>query len=144
MAEIRRLGEPNGGAQTLLNAIETFSDWSGMEVKIVKSYVMWVGLRKNDECLDLKLTFRDEPLKIVVKEAPVLYLGFYQSPDGCWKDMVSRVMEESRKVCNKLQKHPLSVDEEEDLAQAIVVSAFRRPAALVPWAMQELNRLEKL
>jgi hypothetical protein len=37
VAEIRRLGEPSGGAQTLLNAIETFSDWSGMEVKIVKS-----------------------------------------------------------------------------------------------------------
>jgi hypothetical protein len=80
----------------------------------------------------------------VVKEASVCYLGFYQSPDGSWKDMVARVMEESRKPCNKLEKHLLSVDEETDLTQAIVVSAFRRPAALVPWAMQELNRLEQL
>ena len=78
----------------------------------------------------------------MAKEAPVRYLGFYQSPDGCWKDMVARVMEESRKVCNKLEKHPLSADEAADLAQAIVVSVFRRPAALVPWAMQELKRLE--
>ena len=30
----------------LLNAIEAFSDWIGMEVKIVKSCGMWVGLRK--------------------------------------------------------------------------------------------------
>ncbi len=44
----------------------------------------------------------------------------------------------------KLEKHPLLADEAADLAQAIVVSAFRRPAALVPWAMQELNRLEQL
>jgi hypothetical protein len=28
--EIRLLGKPNGGNQTLLNVIETFSDWSGM------------------------------------------------------------------------------------------------------------------
>jgi hypothetical protein len=142
VTEIRRLGEPSGGAQTLLNVIETFSDWSGMEVKIVKSCGMWVGLRKKDDRLDLKLTLRDQPLKIVTKEAPVRYLGFYQSPDGCWKDMVARVMEDSRKVCNKLEKHPLSSDEVADLAQAIVVSVFRRPAALVPWVMQELNRLD--
>ncbi len=31
-----------------------------------------------------------------------------------------------------------------DLAQVIVVSVFRRPSALVPWAMQELKRLEQL
>ena len=37
IAEIRRLGNPSGGAQTLLNAIEALPDWSGMEVKIVKS-----------------------------------------------------------------------------------------------------------
>jgi hypothetical protein len=44
VAEIRRLG--SGGAQTLFHAMEMFSEWSGMEVKIVKSCVMWVGLRK--------------------------------------------------------------------------------------------------
>jgi hypothetical protein len=115
-----------------------------MEVKIVKSCGMWVGLRKKDERLDLKLTFRDHPLKIVAKEAPVRYFGFYQSPDGCWKNVMARVMEESRKACNKLEQHHLSADEAADLAQAIVVSAFRRPAALVPWAMQELNRMEQL
>ena len=59
-------------------------------------------------------------------------------------NMVSRVMEESRKACSKLEQHPLSADEAADLAQAIVISAFRRPAALVPWSMQELNRLEQL
>ena len=73
-----------------------------MEVKIVKSCGMWVRLRKKDECLDLKFTFRDHPLKIVAKEAPVHYLVFFQSPDGCWKDT----------------------------------------SALVPWAIQELNRVE--
>ena len=103
---------------------------------------MWVGLRKKDERLDLKLNFRDQPLKIVSKETPVRCLAFYQSPDVCWKDMVTRVMEESRTECNKLEKHPLSVDEAADLTQAIVVFVFRRPPALVPWATQELNRLE--
>ncbi len=144
MAEIRRLGEPSGGAQTLLDAIEMFSDWSGMEVKIVKSCDMWVGLRKKDDRLDLVLTLRDHPLKIVAKEAPVLYLVFYQSPDGCWKNMVTRVMEESKKTCSKLEQHPLSVDEATDLTQAIVISAFKRPTVLVPWSVQELNRLEQL
>ena len=52
-------------------------------------------------------------------------------------------MEESRKVCSKLEQHPLSEDEEADLAQAIVISAFRRPAALVPWSIQELKHLER-
>ena len=42
---------------------------------------MWVGLLKKDERLDLQLTFRDQSLKIVAKEAPVRYLGFYQSSD---------------------------------------------------------------
>jgi hypothetical protein len=39
----------------LLNAIEAFSNWSGMEVKIVKSCGMWFGLRKQDERLPLSL-----------------------------------------------------------------------------------------
>jgi hypothetical protein len=45
VVEIRRLGESSGGLQTLVDEIEMFSDWSGMEVKIVKSSGMWVGLR---------------------------------------------------------------------------------------------------
>jgi hypothetical protein len=54
---------------------------------------MWVGLHKKDDRLMLKLTFRDQPLKIVAVDAPVRYLCFYQSPDGCWENMVTRVME---------------------------------------------------
>ncbi len=42
----------------LLNVIEEFSDWSGMEVKVVKACGMWVG-SKCDEKLPLKLTFRE-------------------------------------------------------------------------------------
>ena len=63
----------------LLNAIEVFSDWSGMEVKIVKSCDMWVGLWKQDEGLPLKLIFRIAPLRIVTKDAPVRYLGKVQA-----------------------------------------------------------------
>ena len=144
VVEIRRLGETSGGDQTLPDVIEMFSDWIGMEVKIVKSSGMWVGLRKKDDRLDLQITFRDHPLKIVAKETPVRYLGFYQSPDDCWKNMVTRVIEESRKACSKLEQHPLSVDEVTDLEQVIVISVFRRPAALVPWSMQELNRMDQL
>ena len=40
--------------------------------------------------------------------------------------MVTRVIEESRKACSKLEQHPLSADETDDLAHAIVISAFRR------------------
>ena len=42
IAEIRRLGDPCGGAQMLLNTMEAFSHGSGMEVKIVKSCGVWV------------------------------------------------------------------------------------------------------
>ena len=62
IAEVRRLGDPIGGAQMLLNAIEEFSNWSGMEVKVVKSCGMWVGANR-DEKLLLKLTFRDQQLE---------------------------------------------------------------------------------
>jgi len=64
------MGVPSGGAQLLLNTVEEFSNWSGMEVKIVKSCGMWVGA------------------------------VFFQSPDGDWynwEDMVRRVLEETRK-----------------------------------------------
>ncbi len=37
ITEVRRLGDPSGGEQTRLNAIKEFSNWSGMEVKVVKS-----------------------------------------------------------------------------------------------------------
>ena len=69
IAEVRRLGDPSGGAQTLLNVIEEFSNWIGMEVKVVKSCGMWVGA-KCDERLSLKLTFRDQQLKITSKDTP--------------------------------------------------------------------------
>ena len=49
-----------------------------------------------------------------------------------------------RKSCNKLEQHPLSEDEEADLTQVIVISVFRRPSSMVPWSMQELNRMEQL
>ena len=47
VVEIRRLGVLSGGAQMLLNSIEEFSNWSGMEVKIVKSSGMWVGVARD-------------------------------------------------------------------------------------------------
>ena len=143
VAEIRRLGIPSGGAQMLLHALEEFSTWSGMEVKIVKSCGMWVGAER-DMQHPLTLTFREQQLKIVPESDPVGYLGFFQSPDGDWKDMVRRVLEETRKACDKLELHPLNADEAANLAQAIVISTFRRPAALVPWSTQELVRLEQL
>jgi hypothetical protein len=99
---------------------------------------------KCDERLSLKLTFREQQLKIMLKDTPVRYLGFFQSPDGDWKDMVRRVMEETRKACDKLERHPLTPDEEANLAQGIVIATFRRPAVLVPWWTQELRKIEKL
>jgi hypothetical protein len=56
IAEIRRLGDPCSGAQMLLNTIEAFSHWSEMEVTIVKSCGVWVGLRRQCEILPLKLS----------------------------------------------------------------------------------------
>ncbi len=70
VSEIRRLGVPSGGAQTLLNAIEEFSNWSGMEVKIIKSCGMWVGAER-DLKLALTLVFREHHLKIVPRGDPV-------------------------------------------------------------------------
>jgi hypothetical protein len=58
--------------------------------------------------------------------------------------MVRRVLEETRKACDKLELHPLNADDAANLAQAIVISTFRRPVALVPWSTQELGRLEQL
>ncbi len=143
IVEMRRLGDPSGGAQVLLNVIEKFSNWSGMEVKVVKSCGMWVG-GKGDGKLSLKLTFREQELKIMGKDTPVRYLGFFQSPDGEWEDMVKRVIEETKKACDKLERHPLTADEAANLAQVIVIATFRRPATLVSWSTQELDRLEKL
>ena len=77
-------------------------------------------------------------------DTPVRYLGFFQSPDGDWKDMVRRVMEETKKACVKLERHPLTTDDAANLAQAIVIATFRRPASLVPWWTQELSKIEKL
>jgi hypothetical protein len=97
VAQIRRLGVPGGGAQMLLNVIEEFSTWSGMEVKIVKSCGMWAGAER-DLTLPLTLVFREQQLKILPRGDPVRYLVFFQSPDGDWKDMVRRVLEETRKA----------------------------------------------
>ncbi len=105
VAEIRRLGVPSGGVHQLLNAVEEYSNWSGMEVKIVKSCGMWVGSAW-DLQLPLVLSFREQQLKIIPKDDPVRYLGFFQSPDGDWEDMVRRVLEETRKACDKLELHP--------------------------------------
>ena len=55
-----------------------------MEVKVVKSCGMWVGA-KCDERLSLKLTFREQTLKIMFKDTPVRYLGFFQSRTGIGK-----------------------------------------------------------
>ena len=127
----------------LLNVIEEFSNWSGMEVKIVKSCGMWVRAAR-DLQLPLTLSFREHQLKIIPKRDLVRYLGFFQSPNGDWEDMVRRVLEETRKTCDKLEVHLLNTEEEANLAQAIVISTFRRPVALVPWSKQELSRLEQL
>ncbi len=101
---------------------------------------MWVGA-KRDEKLPLKLTFREHQLKIIAKDTVVRYLGFFQSPDGDWKDMVKRVMEETRKACDKLERHPLTADEKANLEQSNVIVTFRREATLVPWSTQELSKI---
>ena len=47
----------------------------------------------------------EQQLKIMSKDNPVRYLGFFQSPDKDWEDMVRRVLEETRKACDKLERH---------------------------------------
>jgi hypothetical protein len=94
--------------------------------------------------LPLTLSFRKQQLKIIPKDDPVRYLGFFQSPDGYWEDMVRRVLEETRKACDKLELYPLNADETSNLARVIVISTFRRPSELVPWSTQEFSRLGQL
>jgi hypothetical protein len=91
----------------LLNVIEDFSGWIGMEVKVSKSCGMWLGVER-DQRLPLNLSFREQQLKIISKDNPARYLGFFQSPDGDWEDMVRRVLEEIRKTSDKLECHPLT------------------------------------
>ncbi len=59
VSEIRRQGVPCGGELLLLKVVEEFSNWSGMEVKIVKSCGMWVGVVW-DLQLPLTLSFMEQ------------------------------------------------------------------------------------
>ena len=125
----------------ILNAIEEFSNWSGMEVKVVKSCGMWVGV-KRDERLSLKLTFREQQLKIMTKDTRC----------GTWVSFshwtgTGRIW--SRESWRRRRRHvtnwnELTTDEMANLSQSIVITTFRRPADLVPWSTQELSKIEQL
>jgi hypothetical protein len=70
-----------GGMQTLLNAFQEFEEWIGIPVNTMKTKQMTVdGIEVNREIIE-DLSYNNKPLPIDPESEPVIYLGFWATPN---------------------------------------------------------------
>jgi hypothetical protein len=93
--------------QQLMNDVQEFESWSGIQVNTTKTQLMTVDGVAANRTDPVKVTYKDKPLTITPESEAVRYLGFWSTPNGNMKSAMDLVFERTLKVKETIQDHPL-------------------------------------
>ena len=126
--------------QQLMNAVQEFESWSGIQVNTTKTKLMTVDGVAANRTDAVKVTYKNEPLPITPESEAVRYLGFWVTPNGNIQSAMNLVLERTLKAKETIQGHPLDPKQAIEVFEAKPVGNFRY-LTTAPWDLDRLDRL---
>jgi len=127
--------------QTLLDVVQEFTTWCGMEIYIRKTFLLVIDKDRKRRESDLRIN--GERLKTLDINDACRYLGYWGTGNG---DMIATrevVREKARVARDLIKSHPLTPELSAELFAQKGIGAFWFSAALIEWSQSELEGLQK-
>jgi len=134
------------GMQTLLDVVQEFTTWCGMEINVKKTFLLVIDKdrkrRESTPASDLRIN--DERLKTLHINDACRYLGYWGTGNGDMSATREVVREKARLARDLIKSHPMMPELSAELFAQKGISAFWFSAALIEWWQSELESLQKI
>jgi len=143
--DISIFAETPEGMQTLLDVVQEFTTWCGMEINVKKTFLLVIDKdrkrRESTPAPDLRIN--GERLKTLDINDACRYLGYWGTGNGDMSVTREVVREKARVASDVIKSHPLTPELSAELFSQKGISAFWFSAALIEWSQSELEGLRK-
>jgi len=144
--DISIIAETPIGMQTLLDVVQEFTTWCGMEINVKTTFLLVFDKdrkrRESTPAPDLRIN--GECLKTLDINDACLYLGDWGTWNGDMSATREAVREKAKVARDLIKSHPLTPELSAELFAQKGIGAFRFSAALIKWSQSELEGLQKI
>ena len=132
--------------QKLLNVVQEFTAWCGMQINVKKTYLLVIDndkKRRKQEPAPL-LTINGETLQAMNLDDACRYLGYWGTGNGDMRATKEVVRQKIIAARDLIKCHPLTPELATELFTSKGMGVFRFSAALIEWSESELNDVKRL
>ncbi len=137
------LAQNEAKMQQLMNAVQEFEAWGGIQVNTTKTKLMTIDGITVNRTEPVTVTHRDEPLTITPESESVRYLVFWATPNDNMRATMDLVFDRTIKAKETIQGQPLDPKQAIEVFAAKAVGNFRY-LATAPWKRKDLDSLDRL
>jgi len=146
--DISMFSDSPEGLQKLLNVVQEFTAWCGMQINVKKTYLVVIIVnndkkRREQESAPL-LTINGETLQAMNLDDACRYLGCWGAGNGDMRAAKEVVRQKIIAARDLTKCHPLTPELATKLFTSKGMGVFRFSAALVEWSESELNDVKRL
>ena len=142
--DISILAETPEGISTLLDVVQDFTTWYGMEINVNRTFLFVIDKdrkrRENMSSPDLRIN--GERLQTLDINDACRYLGYWGTGNGDMSATREVAREKARVLRDLIQCHPLTPELSAELFAQKGIGAFWFSAALIEWSQSELEGLQ--
>jgi len=144
--DISIFAETPEGMQTLLDVVQEFTTWCGMEINVKKTFLFVIHKdRKRRESIPAPdLRINGECLKTLDINDGRRYLDYWGTGNVDMSATREVVREKARVARDLIKSHLLTPELSAKLFAQKGIGAFRFSAALIEWSQSELEGLQKI
>jgi len=144
--DISILAKTPEGMQTLIDVVQEFTTWCGMEMNVKKTFLLVIDKnRKRRESTPAPyLRINGERLQTLDINRACRYLGYWGTGNGNMSATREVVREKSRVARDLIKSYPLTPKLSAELFAQKGIGAFRFSATLIKWSQSELEGLQKI
>jgi len=134
------------GIQTLLDVVQEFTSWCGVQTNVKKTFLLVIdkdGMRRK-RTLAPCLRINGKRLKTLDINDSCWYLGYWGTGNGDMSATREVVREKARVTRGLIKSHPLTPELSAELFAQKGIGVFLFSAALIEWSQSELEGLQKI
>jgi len=134
------------GMQKLLNVVQEFTSWCGMQINLKKTYSLVID--NDDNCREQEpaplLTINGETLQAMNRDDACRYLGYWGTGNGDMRATKEVFKQKIIAAHDLIKCHPLTPKIATELFTIKGMGVFRFSVALIEWSESELNDVKRL
>jgi hypothetical protein len=132
--------------QKLLNVVQEFTVWCGMQINVKKRYSLVIDNAKKSKKQEPAplLRINGESLRVMNLDDTCRYLGYWGTGNGDMRATKEVVRQNTIAARDLIKCHPLAPQLAVELFTSKGMGVFRFSATLIEWSESELNDVKRL